>query len=427
MESITLFDVKCCWGNFAFDHVYSPAVGNSGGILCVWEKSSFKKINSTVSDYFVMIRGTWVCSGVNFLIISVYAPQEFSEKKMLWDYLDQVITKWNGEVIVMGDFNEVWYKNERYGSVFHAHGADAFNSFISNANLQEIHLGGLKVEGCMSRIKSWDEVMEKMRFFNQKDSLWAKVMQAIHRVDGRIDRDGKAGHASIWCDIIKEMDRLATQGIDLVSMMQIKIGNGSNTSFWEDRWRGEDGVEFEQWRDMLKSLDGVLLSLVEDRWKWVLNGSGVFTVASTRQYIDNKRLPGTSSKTRWIKEVPIKVNIHAWKVSLDGLPTRWNISRRDSGHAPVTTSPPPHRHHLHHHHHLAAAYTISSPPSTATCLHTTIAASNSRDTHHTFVVIIIPDTYHNHHSTAIVTISKRRHSPPPLHHIFLSFDGYILL
>nr|GFA94503.1 retrovirus-related Pol polyprotein from transposon TNT 1-94 [Tanacetum cinerariifolium] len=32
----------------------------------------------------------------------------------------------------------------------------------------------------------------------------------------------------IWCDIIKEMDRLATQGIDLVSMMQIKIGNVSH-------------------------------------------------------------------------------------------------------------------------------------------------------------------------------------------------------
>nr|GEX27922.1 RNA-directed DNA polymerase, eukaryota [Tanacetum cinerariifolium] len=60
-----------------------------------------------------------------------------------------------------------------------------------------------------------------------------------------IGRDGKVGHASIWCDIIKEMDRLATQGIDLVSMMQIKIGNGSNTSFWEDRWRGEKSLKEE--------------------------------------------------------------------------------------------------------------------------------------------------------------------------------------
>nr|GEY31670.1 RNA-directed DNA polymerase, eukaryota, reverse transcriptase zinc-binding domain protein [Tanacetum cinerariifolium] len=70
-------------------------------------------------------------------------------------------------------------------------------------------------------------------------------MQAIHGVDDRIGRDGKAGHASIWCDIIKEMDRLATQRIDLVSMMQIKIGNGSNTSFWEDRWRGEKSLKEE--------------------------------------------------------------------------------------------------------------------------------------------------------------------------------------
>nr|GFB71910.1 RNA-directed DNA polymerase, eukaryota [Tanacetum cinerariifolium] len=41
MESIDLFDVKKCWGNLAFDYVVSPAVGFLGGILCVWEKSSF--------------------------------------------------------------------------------------------------------------------------------------------------------------------------------------------------------------------------------------------------------------------------------------------------------------------------------------------------------------------------------------------------
>nr|GEY13309.1 RNA-directed DNA polymerase, eukaryota, reverse transcriptase zinc-binding domain protein [Tanacetum cinerariifolium] len=263
---------------------------------------------------------------------------------------------------------------------------DPLSPFLFILVMESLHLSfkrvedaGSKVEGCMSRIKSWDEIMEKMmnrlskwkmktlsiggrltllkvvlglcqfiicsylskkstwvswnkvlaskekgglgvsslfalnralmfkwvwQFFNQKDSLWAKVMQEIHGVDGRIGRDGKAGHASIWCDIIKEMDRLVTQGIDLVSMMQIKIGNGSNTSFLEDRWRGRKWCRIQTVEGyMLESLDGVLLSPVEDRWKWVLNGSGVFTVASARQYIDNKRLPGTSSKTRWIKEI----------------------------------------------------------------------------------------------------------------------------
>nr|GEY41007.1 RNA-directed DNA polymerase, eukaryota [Tanacetum cinerariifolium] len=55
---------------------------------------------------------------------------------------------------------------------------------------------------------------------------------------------------------------------------------------------------------------------------------GYFSVASVRKLIDDKRLPDVSSKTRWIKAVPIKVNVHAWKVRLDNLPTRLNISRR---------------------------------------------------------------------------------------------------
>nr|GFB04177.1 RNA-directed DNA polymerase, eukaryota [Tanacetum cinerariifolium] len=40
---------------------------------------------------------SWLCSGVNLLIISIYAPQEYAEKKMLWDYLVHVISKWDGE------------------------------------------------------------------------------------------------------------------------------------------------------------------------------------------------------------------------------------------------------------------------------------------------------------------------------------------
>nr|GFA91498.1 RNA-directed DNA polymerase, eukaryota [Tanacetum cinerariifolium] len=51
-----------------------------------------------ISDYFVMIGGSWLCSGVNIFIISVYAPQEYAEKKMLWDYFVHVISKWDGEV-----------------------------------------------------------------------------------------------------------------------------------------------------------------------------------------------------------------------------------------------------------------------------------------------------------------------------------------
>nr|GFB14261.1 RNA-directed DNA polymerase, eukaryota [Tanacetum cinerariifolium] len=137
MESIDLFCIKRCWGNLAFDYDVSASVGNSGGILCVWDPKMFKKLNSTVSDYFVIIRGDWVPNGNKLLIISVYAPQELAEKRMFWDYLSHVISRWVGEVVIMGDFNEVRDKSERYGSVFNKQGADVFNAFISNAGLTE--------------------------------------------------------------------------------------------------------------------------------------------------------------------------------------------------------------------------------------------------------------------------------------------------
>ncbi|GKB24958.1 RNA-directed DNA polymerase, eukaryota [Tanacetum coccineum] len=84
--------------------------------------------------------GNWVTNGKLLLIISVYAPQELTEKKLLWDYLFHVIASWKGEVIIMGDFNEVHNKNERFGSVFNVQGANAFNSFISSAGLVEIFI-----------------------------------------------------------------------------------------------------------------------------------------------------------------------------------------------------------------------------------------------------------------------------------------------
>ncbi|GJV95992.1 RNA-directed DNA polymerase, eukaryota, reverse transcriptase zinc-binding domain protein [Tanacetum coccineum] len=62
--------------------------------------------------------GEWVPNGKKLLIISVYAPQELSEKKMLWEYLTLVIDNWNGEVVIMSDFNEVRKQAERYGSIF---------------------------------------------------------------------------------------------------------------------------------------------------------------------------------------------------------------------------------------------------------------------------------------------------------------------
>ncbi|GKD84551.1 retrovirus-related pol polyprotein from transposon TNT 1-94 [Tanacetum coccineum] len=76
------------------------------------------------------------------------------------------------------------------------------------------------------------------------------------------------------------------------------------------------------------SLESVVLADSNDRWIWLLDSSGEFSVKSARSHIDDILLPTVSSSTRWVNVVPIKINIFAWKMSLDKLPTRLNLSLR---------------------------------------------------------------------------------------------------
>ncbi|GKC01021.1 RNA-directed DNA polymerase, eukaryota, reverse transcriptase zinc-binding domain protein, partial [Tanacetum coccineum] len=175
------------------------------------------------------------------------------------------------------------------------------------------------------------------RFFTQSSSLWARVIKAIHEEDGKIGKKAKSSSPSIWLDIVHEVELFKDWGTDLVSFIYKKLGNGANTSFWEDAWRGGTAFKclypklyaLELWFDlMLANVEGTSLVDMRDRWVWSLEGSGEFSVASVRKLIDDNMLSEVASKTRWIKTVPIKVNVHAWKVKLDCLPTRLNISCR---------------------------------------------------------------------------------------------------
>nr|GFB20859.1 RNA-directed DNA polymerase, eukaryota [Tanacetum cinerariifolium] len=86
--------------------------------------------------------GTWAPTSSKLLIISVYAPQELNERHDLWDYLRTFIDRWEGDIVIMGDFNEVRLEHERFGSTFNRQGAIAFNNFISSACLIDLPLEG---------------------------------------------------------------------------------------------------------------------------------------------------------------------------------------------------------------------------------------------------------------------------------------------
>ncbi|GKC69243.1 RNA-directed DNA polymerase, eukaryota, reverse transcriptase zinc-binding domain protein [Tanacetum coccineum] len=170
--------------------------------------------------------------------------------------------------------------------------------------------------------------------------LMVMKQTAIHGEDGRIGVTTREGPKSCWMVIIQEMYDLSKNGgalkdryprvYALESCKHITVGTKLNQPYLSFSFRrnprgGCEQEQFEKVKDLVKV---VSLAPMSDRWTWELENTGDFSVASVRKLIDAKMLPIMENKTRWINYVPIKVNIHAWKVMTNSLPTRFNISRR---------------------------------------------------------------------------------------------------
>ncbi|GKB54511.1 RNA-directed DNA polymerase, eukaryota [Tanacetum coccineum] len=152
------------------------------------------------------------------------------------------------------------------------------------------------------------------RFYTHNASLWVRVIKAIH---------GDKGKGNALKDLYPRMYALET-----CKSMNVgtKLAHSRLDSSFHRKPRGD--VEQEQYEALSGQVHDVTLVPIYDRWIWSLESSGEFSVASIRKVIDDKRFPEVATKTWWIKYVPIKVNIHAWKVKIDSLPMRINISRR---------------------------------------------------------------------------------------------------
>ncbi|GJU20655.1 RNA-directed DNA polymerase, eukaryota [Tanacetum coccineum] len=70
---------------------------------------------------------------------------------------------------LMGDFNEVRFKSDRFGSVFNAHGASIFNNFIRSSGLEEVNLGGSSFTWChksASKMSKLDRFLVSESYLN---------------------------------------------------------------------------------------------------------------------------------------------------------------------------------------------------------------------------------------------------------------------
>nr|GEW25075.1 RNA-directed DNA polymerase, eukaryota [Tanacetum cinerariifolium] len=108
----------------------------------------------------------------------------------------------------------------------------------------------------------------------------------------------------------------------------ISVAIKFNSSLDQSFHRGvRGGVEFQQLMELQSKLDLISLSHSRDHWFCDLTGDGEFRVKEVRNFIDDLFLPSFDS-TRWVKCIPIKINVFVWRARQDCLATRVNLARR---------------------------------------------------------------------------------------------------
>ncbi|XP_071732701.1 uncharacterized protein [Rutidosis leptorrhynchoides] len=81
-------------------------------------------------------------------------------------------------------------------------------------------------------------------------------------------------------------------------------------------------------RYLCEKINQVAIGEGSDYYVWSLSNDVGYSVSRTRAHIDDYVLPSAHLSTMWCLQVPRKINIFVWRLALDRLPTRLNLSRR---------------------------------------------------------------------------------------------------
>nr|GEY40419.1 RNA-directed DNA polymerase, eukaryota [Tanacetum cinerariifolium] len=189
---------------------------------------------------------------------------------------------------------------------------------------------GVMVGECMSRHNAWASTVDKLR---SRLSKW-KVKTLF--IGGRLTLLKAVLGASplynmfifkVPQGIMNSMEVIRTpQELNKEVTVADKVQGVVSSSF---RRPVRAGSEYQHMTDLNLLMESVSLSHSCDRWICDLSGDGEFRVKEIRNFLDNLFLPSYADATRWVKYIPIKLNVFVWRVRRDFLPTRVNLSRRE--------------------------------------------------------------------------------------------------
>nr|GEW09192.1 hypothetical protein [Tanacetum cinerariifolium] len=196
-------------------------------------------------------------------------------------------------------------------------------------------LGGLQIGSLkafnLALLQKW-----RWRLLSSPNNMWVNIIKALHGQEGGLNNQG-CSFNDVWSRIIGTSYFLHSKGIIPLNSFCFKVGCSTRVHFWKDFWIGDSPLHTRSdigtrnmayLNDLLLEISQIDISVDEDTCTWVLSNDGTFSVKSARRLNDSKLLPSIPTPTVWDKFLLRKVNIILWRLSLDQLPRRLNLSSR---------------------------------------------------------------------------------------------------
>ncbi|XP_071727756.1 uncharacterized protein [Rutidosis leptorrhynchoides] len=178
--------VEALWGNSNFGYIQKEVVGNSGGLLLVWDTCCFKASDAMGNEFFFAIRGKWKASGEESFIVNIYGPNDDSGKKIMLDSLENLLMANDSAWLLCGDFNEVfdaWCDKEDVGQVIYDAWLMPVQGYRKDCIFQD------KLKNVKSKLKTWSKdsfgtLDYEINTLRKEVSEWEKKAELNSITDG---------------------------------------------------------------------------------------------------------------------------------------------------------------------------------------------------------------------------------------------------
>nr|GEU50876.1 nucleotide-binding alpha-beta plait domain-containing protein [Tanacetum cinerariifolium] len=291
--------------------------------------------------------GVWLKTGVDILMVVVYAPQDLRDKRA--NVFNAFIANAGLEEVPLGGSSDIpnGCNSCFIALILKVPDANLVKDFrpisligslrinMCKSNIMGVNVGdkkvkfaasklrclilntlfsylGTKVGGNMSRVQAWTEVVDKASWVKWKSvlaskekgglgvsslyalnrALWARVIKAIYSDDGQVGKVSRAESTAFWDDNWIS-GKVLKSSFPCIYALEIEKEVTVNSKMSDTR------------------LENSLRRSIRGGVEQSLEGSREFYVASIRNIIDDNRLSTVDTRTLWKKYVPIKVNVLA--------------------------------------------------------------------------------------------------------------------